>query len=161
VDLVEVFLFNLLIPVIFTLITWWVYHKPINGDAALSVMVRGTLGGYASGYLGLFIIFGRDSYFVLALIYSFIFIPVFAMAFAGIVWLIQKRRPVGVLSRAVLGGVTGAIGGAALGWVIYSLGNNPVVARNVIGAWTIFCLSIGLGAGAMAGPRTFAERNEV
>jgi hypothetical protein len=157
----ELFLLNLLIPVIFILIAWWVYHKPMKGEAALSIMLRGTLGGYASGYLALYIIFGRDPYFVLAQIYSFVFIPVFVMAFAGVVWLIQNRRPAAVLSRAIFGGVTGAISGIALGWTIYSLGNNLGAARSVFGAWAGICLSIGVGAGRMmASTRELAGTNE-
>jgi hypothetical protein len=146
----ELFLFHSLVPVTFILIAWLVYRRPIKGDAALSIMWRGTLGGYAGGLLSLFILFGRHPYLVLALIYSLILIPVFAMAFAGLVWRIQKRNPGGILYRAVLGGVTGAFGGISLGWIVYAVGINQRAAWELIGAWGIICMSIGIGAGVMA-----------
>lgn len=156
----ELFPIHSLIPLIFILIAWRVYRKPIKGDAALSIMWRGTLGGYAGGYLALYVFYGAHPYFILALIYAFILIPVFAMTFAGVVWMIQKRKPCGVLYRAVLGGAVGAVGGMALGWIIYSSGNNQASASDIMRAWGFSCLCIGMGAGAMAGPRKPPEPDE-
>lgn len=156
----ETFLFNSLIPVSLILIAWQAYRKPIKGDTALSVMWRGSLGGYASGYLSLFLFYGYHPYFFIALIYSFIFIPVFAMAFAGVVWLVQKRKPCGLLFRALIGAATGALGGTALGLVIYFFGDNQRSAWGSAGAWGISCLSIGIGAGIMAGPRRLPQPEE-